>query len=264
MAPDPSARAAEPPPSPGAARAGAGRRSARGWEPYLAPYAAFLVLVEIEARVPAAALGPLLVLKVAVPLALLLHYARRGAFPELRGFRPGPGALADVAFGVAIAGLWVGPYLLGWLPHPPSREGFDPGVLGAGRETLALAVRGVGFALVTPFVEELFVRSFLIRGAELVSWRGGRLEIDVERDFRDLPMARYTAWSFWLTVAYFGLSHLGWELAVAFPTGAAYNLWLYRRGHLGACVLAHATTNLAIWLLVVLAAGKGAGLWYLL
>ncbi len=255
---------AQPPPSDPAPGTGADARPARGWEPYLAPYAAFLILVEIGARLPDALAPALLVANALVPGVLLLIYARAGRYPELEGYRLGPGSLADLAVGLAVAALWMGPYVLGGWSQPPPEEGFDPELLGSGRSALALALRLLGFALVTPFLEELFVRSFLLRACELVSLVRGHLEIDATRDFRDLPIARYSRWSFAITVLYFTFSHVPWEWPVALGAGVAYNLWLYARGHLGAVILAHTTTNLAIWLVVVVAAERGVALWQFL
>jgi CAAX prenyl protease-like protein len=209
--------------------------------PYLVPYAAFLLLVE---------LGAPLALRVALPLALLALFALRGEFPELRGYRwRSPGALADVLFGLAVAVLWIAPYWL-WdaLARPAAGEGFDPAApFGAEGQGLALAVRLLGFAGATPFIEELFVRSFLLRYLDVFD-RGG--------DFREVPVGRFAWRSFLGTSLYFGFSHRPWEWPVAFPTGALLNLWLYRRGHLGSAILAHAVANAAIWTAVVLAPGS--------
>ncbi|MCP4038845.1 MAG: CAAX prenyl protease-related protein [bacterium] len=215
-----------------------------GWWPYLAPYGLFLVIADIASRLPEATAPYALVVRVAVPGALLFYFGWRGRYPELREFRPGPGALADVCFGVAIAVLWVGPYLLlPGLPQPAAGEGFDPEVLGDGREAIAVAVRVVGFVLVTPFLEELFVRSFLIRYAEVY---------DSGEDFRTQPMAMYRPRGFWVTVVWFTLTHALWEWWVALPTGILLNLWLYRRRHLGSPVLAHMAANGAIAAAVLL------------
>jgi uncharacterized protein len=140
----------------------------------------------------------------------------------------------------------MGPYLL-W-PSLARGEPFDPSLLGEERRTLTLALRLAGFALVTPFVEELFVRSFLLRFAETLE-RG---------DFRSVPIARFAWRGFVTTVLWFTFTHAQWEWWVAFPTGIAFNLWLYARGHLMACVVAHAVANAAIWGMVVLGAG---GMW---
>lgn len=219
-------------------------RDAHGWWPYLAPYGLFLLVADLGARLPEAAAPFVLVARLLVPGVLLLFFALRECYPELRGFRPGLGGLADVAVGFGIAALWIGPYLLfPNLPRPGPGEGFDAGVLGSGHELAAVVVRLAGFVLVTPLLEELFVRSFLIRYAEVY-----RSQID----FRTLPMALYQRRGFWVTVAWFTLTHAPWEWLVALPTGILLNLWLYRRGHLGAPLLAHAVANASIAAAVLL------------
>lgn len=221
------------------------KASAHGWWPYLAPYAVFLVLVEIANRAPEAYAPWLLVLRVVLPGAWLLAFAWRGALPELRGYRPGGRGLAlDVLCGVVIAVLWMAPFLLfPSLPRPEPGEGFDAGIFGPGREAWALAVRLAGFALVTPFMEELFVRSFLIRLVDVV---------DTDMNFRKLPIAHFTWRSFVVTVLWFTFTHVPWEWGVAAMAGVIFNLWLYRRRHIGSVIVAHAAANAAIWLAVVL------------
>jgi hypothetical protein len=214
------------------------QRSTLDFAPYLAPYATFLVLVTV---------GAPLALRVALPGALFGYFLVRGGYPELRGGRgPGRGALLDVLFGLGIAVLWVAPYLVfAALPRPDPGEGFDPTQpFGEAGRSLALAVRLAGFAGVTPFVEELFVRSFLIRYVDVFD-RGG--------DFREVPIGRFAWRSFVVTSLYFALSHARWEWPVALATGVLFNLWLYRRRSLPALILAHAVANAAIWAAVVLA-----------
>lgn len=206
---------------------------------YVVPYAVFLALVEMSARIPAA-LPALFVLRILAPAALFVWFWRRGAYAELRGYRTGLGTAADVLTGLAIAALWVGPYLL-W-PSLPRGEPFDPTLLGEERRAVTLGLRLAGFALVTPFVEELFVRSFLLRYAEVFE-RG---------DFRSVPVARFAWRGFVTTVLWFTFTHAQWEWWVAFPVGIAFNAWLYWRGHLMACVVAHAVANGVIWACVAL------------
>ena len=181
----------------------------------------------------------------ALPGAWLLAFAARGALPELRGYRPRAAELAqDVLCGLVIAALWMGPFLLfPSLARPAPSEGFDATLFGAGRESLALAVRLVGFAGVTPFMEELFVRSFLMRLVDV---------IDGDMNFRKLPIGRFTWRSFVVTVLWFTFTHVPWEWGVAALAGVLFNLWLYRRRQMGALIVAHATANAAIWLAVVL------------
>jgi hypothetical protein len=214
------------------------QRSELGFVPYLVPYAGFLVLVT---------LGAPLALRVALPGVLFACFAWRGSFPELRGYRVRSlGVLADVLFGLGIAVLWVGPYLVfDFLPRPGPSEGFDPTQpFGESGRSLVLAVRLAGFAGVTPFLEELFVRSFLIRFVDAFA-RGG--------DFREVPIGRFAWRSFVVTSLYFALSHARWEWPVALATGVLFNLWLYRRRSLPALILAHAVANAAIWAAVVFA-----------
>jgi len=206
--------------------------------PYLAPYAVLVALAEVGRWWPA--LAPLLLAgRVIGPAVLLLAAWRSGAFPELRG-GPRPGAL-DVAAGLAVAALWVGPYL--WFPALPRGEPFDLDALGAAGRPLWLALRLTGFVLVSPLAEELFVRSFLHRAAE--AWPRWP-------DFHALPLAHPHARAFAVTVVWFTLSHLPWEWWVAAPTGALFNLWLYRRQRLVRVWLAHAVANGAIAALVLL------------
>lgn len=215
-----------------------------GWWPYIGPYGLFLVLVEVGRRVPESAAGAMLVAKVALPAALLVYFAAKGRYPELRGYRPGARLLLDLAAGLGIAALWLAPYLIfESLPRGEPGSGFDASVFGEGGESLALAVRLFGFALVTPFVEELFVRSFLLRYVDV---------FDTGRDFRDVPIARFAWRSFLFTSVWFTLTHVPWEWIVAAPTGVLFNLWLYHRGHIGAPIVAHAVANGAIGAAVLL------------
>ncbi len=208
-----------------------------GSAPYLVPYAVFLAFVQLESLAPTL-LKPMFVLRVLAPALLIAGYWRSGAYPELRGYRVGARTLLDLAAGLAIAALWVGPYLA--FPSLPRGEPFAPELLGADPRAW-LGLRLFGFALVTPFVEELFVRSFLLRFAEV--FEAG--------DFRAEPVARFALRGFVVTVLWFTLTHAPWEWWVALPSGIAFNAWLYWRGHLAACVVAHAAANAAIWALVV-------------
>jgi CAAX prenyl protease-like protein len=220
-------------------------RRGHGWWPYLAPYGLFLILVEVERRLPEGLAPWALPAKVVLPGALLLCFALRGDLPELRGYRPGWRVSLDILFGVLIAALWMGPFLL-FDALPRGAHAFDPGEFGESLRAGTLAARLLGFAAVTPFVEELFVRSFLIRLVDVLD-KGG--------DFRDLPIARFSWRSFVVTVVWFTLSHAAWEWIVAAPSGILFNLWLYRRRHIGAPIVAHAAANASIWLLVVVGPG---------
>lgn len=241
-------------------------RSPASWEPYLVPYAAFLLILQAGAWLPEPLQPAVLPVQVVVPLGLLIFYAARGSFPELRGYRPQLWELAlDIGAGTAIAAVWVGPFVIGGgLSRPPASYAFDPDALGEGLRGVNLALRLAGFALVTPFVEELFVRSFLIRGAELVSVSRHGVRLDEQRDFRDLPIGRFTLWSFAVTVLYFTFSHVSWEWPVALPAGILFNLWLYVRKQIPALVVAHAAANGSVFALAWLGSRAGHDFWFFL
>lgn len=216
--------------------------------PYALPYLGFAAVLALRDVAPDGAGTTLAALaQVAVPGGLLLYFGWfRGAYPELA--RQAQGRLAwlpDVGVGLSIAALWVGPYLLfPGLPRPAA----DPAAL----DPAALALRFVGFALVTPFMEELFVRSFLLRFLDV---------FDTDADFRSVPIGRFAWRSFIGTVLWFTVTHQAWEWIVALPTGIVFNLWLYRRRRMGSLVLTHAVANGAIFALVLLAGPDHPELW---
>lgn len=230
------------------------RREGHGWWPYWLPLMSFLVLGEIAVRFPETWRPGFLPLKVAVPGLLLVFFFARGAYPELRGWRPAPREwLPDVAVGVLGALLWMAPYLFAlefdpplwtaWpeLLRPQPDDAFDPNQLGAGLVGVTLALRVLGYAVVTPFAEELFVRSWLARFADVYNR---------PLDFRDVPIARFTWRSFCMVVVFFTVSHVPWEWPVAILWIVGTQLWFYRRRKLGAMVVVHAASNLAIFLFV--------------
>jgi len=232
-----------------------------GWAPYWAPMLAFLLTVEIGARMPDI-LDPLfLVARVAAPLGFFVFFFVRGRYPELRGAQWGGLAVADVAVGLLGAFLWMAPIVF-FDSLRPDDAGFDANQLGEGGVALTLFLRFAGYTGVTPFVEELFVRSWLLRFVDV---------FDTRRDFRGVPIARFTWRSFIVVTLYFVFSHADWEWGVM----AAWTLltmgWFYYRGHLAPLVLVHAVTNGAIFFAVVLldgvftdASGAPISLWFFL
>jgi CAAX prenyl protease-like protein len=216
----------------------------RAW-PYLAPYAVLLLCAELARWLPAAAEPPLLALRVVVPAVLLAVAVRRGAFPELAEGPGAAGGALDVAFGLGIAALWLAPYLL--IPALPRGDPFDPDALGEALRPAWVGLRLLGFVAVSPLVEELFVRSFLHRVAEVwPAWA----------DFWQRPLAHPHRFAFFATLVWFTLSHATWEWWVALPTAALLNGWLYLRGQLRSVWIAHAVANGAIGGLVAFGPGS--------
>jgi CAAX prenyl protease-like protein len=224
---------------------------------------AFLGLHELGARVGTGLRPWMLVPQLVIPGGLVLYYGLRGSYPELRGYRGGAGGFAlDVLVGLAGAALWMAPYLVFDSLRPDPADGFDPEGLGAGLVWLALTLRVVGYGLATPFIEELFLRSWLVRYADV---------FDRPVDFRDVPIASFAWRSFLIVVIYFTFSHMPWEWPVSFAWGLGSQLWFYHRRHLAALVVVHATSNLAIFGFVLAmnerftdASGQPLSLWFFL
>ncbi len=232
-----------------------------GWAPYWAPMLAFLLTVEIGARLPDVLDPLILVMRVAAPLGFFVFFFVRDRYPELRGATWGGLAIADVAVGLLGAVVWMAPFIL-FDSLRPEDAGFDPAQLGEEAVGLTLFLRFAGYTGVTPFVEELFVRSWLMRYVDV---------FDTRRDFRAVPIARFTWRSFIVVTLYFVFSHVDWEWGVM----AAWTLltmgWFYYRGHLAPLVLVHAVTNGSIFLAVVFfdgvftdASGAPISLWFFL
>ena len=224
------------------------RRPGHGWWPYLAPLFSFLALLEFGRRAgpshePAFALASVL-----VPFGVLLYHAVRSGYPELRSLPRGAGGLAgDVAVGLVGAALWVAPYLFIPALRPEAGSAFDPEHFGASRAWLALSLRAFGFGVVTPFVEEIFVRGWLARYVEV---------FDRSDDFRDVPIGHYSLRSFASVLIFFTASHMTWEWPVAIVWIVLTQLWFYQRRNLLALVIVHAVSNLAIFAFVLLADGR--------
>jgi hypothetical protein len=221
-------------------------RDSHGWWAYVGPYAAFLLMSEVGGRLPDAADPFVLVVKPLATLGLVAWFWRRGAYPECRGdgARIGlVGGLQDVAVGLALTVIWVAPYVLVPAIRPSQDGGFDPAMAGEALVVPVLVLRLFGYAIVTPIFEELFIRSFVMRVADV--WN------DDERDFRDQPIARYSARSMLVTVVVFTLGHVPWEWWVCVPWIVLSNLWFYHRRRMRSIMLVHATTNAALLALAV-------------
>jgi CAAX prenyl protease-like protein len=223
-----------------------GERETHGWWPYVLPYVAFLLMSEVGVRLPDVADPAVLLLKPAIVLAVIVWFWRQGAYPECRGegTRIGLlGGLQDILVGLALTAVWVAPFILfpGMRPEPGGE--FDPAMAGEKWIGVILCVRLFGYALVTPIFEELFIRSFVMRVADV--W-------DTDRDFRDRPIAQYTRRSMIVVVVVFTLGHVPWEWWVCVPWIGLSKLWFYNRKRLSAVMLVHGVTNgallgLAIW-----------------
>jgi CAAX prenyl protease-like protein len=220
-------------------------RESHGWWPYVLPYVAFLLVSEVASRLPEGTEPFVLFVKPAAILGLILWFWTQGAYPELRNSnaRIGvSGGLQDILVGLALTVVWVAPFVAFPVLRPESGGEFDPAMAGTELVPAILLLRLFGYALVTPLFEELFIRSFVMRIADV--WSS-------DDDFRDQPIARYTARSMIVTIVVFSLGHVPWEWWVCVPWIILSNLWFYHRRRLSALILVHGVTNAALLALAV-------------
>ncbi len=224
-----------------------GGREGHGWWAYWLPYLAFMLVISVAEKLPDGLRAYVLPLQVAAPLAFLLFYYHKGRYPELRSYPFGlKGFAIDFGVGIAGAALWMAPYL--WIDSMrPDEPGFDPALWGASLVPLALFVRAVGYGLVTPFMEELFVRSWMLRFVDVC---------DTRDDFRDVPIGRFRWRSFVVIVIWLTFSHVAWEQPIAFAWATLTMLWFYYRKNLISLVITHAGSNLGILAFVILQSGR--------
>lgn len=178
----------------------------------------------------------------AVSVALVLFLFRK-QYTEINSgefIRPAT-ACAALALGLGVFAMWIS------MDFPAATmgtlRGYDPNLCrNDGVRLFLTASRLAGAALVVPFMEELFWRSFLIR-------------FIISHDFTKVPIGRFTWPSFLITAVLFGLEHNLFLAGIL--AGILYNLLLYHSRSLSACILAHGVTNLALGV-YVLQTGK----WY--
>jgi CAAX prenyl protease-like protein len=216
--------------------------SAAAWL-YILPLVGFLALTALEDKVPKGPGGSpdpswfvgAYALKMVVVTGLM-WFCRA----SLRDLRPLPSAAniaLSVAVGVAVIVAWVG--LDGHYPafgFLGKRSAFDPGTLPAGPRWAFIILRFYGLVLLVPPMEELFYRSFLMR------WI-------VDPDFTKVPIGKVTPAGLAVTTVLFGASHPEWLPAVL--TALAWGWLLARTRSVSACVISHATANLALGVYVL-------------
>ena len=197
----------------------------------VAPYAAWMALM-LALPATAGAYAVRTAVSAWLLLALVFH-GRVRPVPTPVQFAIGLGV------GVWVYWLWTVPESFVWYrrwcvlgssaatdPSP-----YDPAVCG----WMLTAVRLIGSAFVISAAEELFFRSFLYR----------RLQ---KSDWESVDPRRFDLSAFLWTVGLFALEHD--RIVVGALAGAIYGFVCIRRG-LGAAIVAHAATNLALGLEVI-------------
>ena len=202
---------------------------------YLLPMGIFLVFVQIGASFPGLYVASYIARTLIVPIALVLcwrYYTKiRWNFWWL-----------GIAVGVIGIFQWIGMQLAlqRFEFFQPSKDVFNPMTHFSDSTQLWLfiAVRIVGAVLVVPVMEELFWRDFL--------WRS----FIAPNDFKLAEVGEWD-WKAYLFVAgAFSLVHGNWWLT-AIVWGLMIGALLAWTKSLGACIIAHATTNLLLALYVL-------------
>ena len=207
----------------------------------IVPFAAFMALLAVRGALPAdgsAGVDPRWVygLTVVIVGGLLAWFWREYGELVAQALPTWRETALAVAVGLAVGALWVrldAP----WMQIGSPTASFTP-LDAAGRLDWPLVVvRWIGAALVVPVMEELFWRSFLMRWVQSPQFEG-------------VVPQRVGAKAIVLSTFVFMLAHTLWLAAIV--AGLAY-AWLYvRTGKLWVPVIAHAVTNGALGVWVVM------------
>jgi CAAX prenyl protease-like protein len=174
--------------------------------------------------------------KILVVACLLYRYKEEYRELKFNDLANLPVTLAVCGTGLLVFFLWI---RMDWtLGISGTPQGFNPTLLPGRELQIVMTLFRVGGAvLVVPLMEELFWRSFLIRYI-------------IDKDFQKVSLGLFSWPSFILTVVLFGTEHN--FILAGMMAGAIYNLILYRTRSIAQCVLAHAVTNLALAIYVLL------------
>jgi len=198
--------------------------------PYVIPFGTFLLLTGLTSWIPDGVVW-LYPIKTVVVGAMLFMFRR--TYTEVK---PKVSLLAIVA-GLAVFVLWVLPE--GYYPTLGEPKGFNPLGEFTSRswKFVWISFRLMGAVIVVPIMEELFWRSFLLRYL-------------INPDFKKVPIGAFSWLSFCGTVVFFGVEHHRWLPGIV--AGIIYTFLLYRKKELSDCILAHAITNLALGIYVLI------------
>ncbi len=211
----------------------------------IAPYAAWMVLL-FALPVSAASYS----IRAACALVVLLLALPKGGGEVVKPWTLGGGwvsALWGILAGLLVTVLWIAPESIpayrefslleavglgGGGASPPNVSPYDPELCGWPLTVMKL----LGSAFVIAPIEELFFRSFLYRWLQKSDWT-------------KVDLSKFDLSAFLWMVGLFALEHHT-RLAAGAMAGAIYGYLAIRRG-IGSAILAHATTNFALGLWVV-------------
>ncbi len=124
-----------------------------------------------------------------------------------------------------------------------STASYNPTIYAGALFYLVILQKLIGMVVVAAIIEELFMRSFLIR-------------LFINPNFEKVKIGAFTWLSFLVTTAIFGFLHgstiIGSRLVAGLAAGALFNLWLYYRKDIFSCIQCHAAANLFLALFTLI------------
>lgn len=191
-----------------------------------------------------------------IVVAILLFFCWR-YYTKLRWTNLGLGFVVGVVGLIQWVGmeklLMAGGPALAWtrMTADIRAEAFRPfeHIESAGLMWAFIAVRWAGASLVVPVMEELFWRDWM--------WR----TIASPNDYRLHGVGEYDRNAFWFVPLIFAMVHPQWLTAILWALMVAWLLW--RTKSIGACIVAHATTNFLLGAYVLISwYGFGKDEWF--
>lgn len=166
---------------------------------------------------------------------LLYRYRKQYSELSLKDMANLPLTLGTFCIGILVFILWIN---MDWTFGSTPPQGISPWTVpGKKLQLILVGFRIFGAVIVVPLMEELFWRSFLIRYI-------------IDKEFQRVPIGLFTWPSFLITIVLFGSEHS--FIYAGMMAGAIYNLLLYKSRSLSQCVFAHAVTNLALAIYVLM------------
>ncbi|MEM2131299.1 MAG: CAAX prenyl protease-related protein [Candidatus Woesearchaeota archaeon] len=100
-----------------------------------------------------------------------------------------------------------------------------------------LILKIITFTILTPVIEEFFMRFWLIR-------------FIISKYWQKIELGKFTLSSFLFTTLFFGFSHTLWIQGII--SGILFNLLYYNRKNIESCILAHFTANFFLMIYVLI------------
>ena len=196
--------------------------------PYIIPFSAYALIITLSPYIGCLYAD---IAKIILVGGLLIYYIKEYTELSIKW------SWSALAVGIIIFLIWAGPEVI---MNKLSVQ--LPSWYGASSQAkiftgYKLILRLIASILIAPVVEELFVRSFLIR-------------VLVSNKFKSVRIGQFEWLSFIATVLFFGLSHKRWLVGII--TGIILNLYLYKKKDVFACIQAHAWSNLLLAVLMII------------